>query len=99
MKKLDAEIKQKVKDILKDLPKEKSYDDDEYFCTYELKIYTTYEKGKYDFDEYYHFKGIRQLDKVINEIIKQYKDTLYCIDFKYSYEMDEFDQFTIYEHN
>lgn len=98
MKKLDAEIKQKVKDILKDLPKEKSYDDDEYFCTYELKIYTTYEKGQYDFDEYYQFKGIRQLDKAINEIIKQYKDTLYCIDFKYSYEMDEFDQFTIYEH-
>ena len=23
----------------------------------------------------------------------------YCIDFKYSYEEGEFDQFTIYEHN
>ena len=98
MKKLTLEMKQKVQEILKDLPKEKSWDDDDYFCTYELKIYTTYEEGQYDFDEYHQFKGIRQLEKAINHIIKQYGETLYCIDFKYSYEEGEFDQFTIYEH-
>ena len=99
MKKLTPEITQKIKDILKDLPKEKSYDDDEYFCTYELMVYVNHQDGKYDFDEFYHFKGIRQLEKVVNEIIKDYFITLYCIDFKYSYEEGEFDQFTIYEHN
>ena len=51
-----------------------------------------------DFDEFYGFKGIRELDKAIAAIISQYKDTLYGIDFKYSYEEGEFDQFTIYEH-
>lgn len=99
MKKLDAEIKQKVKDILKDLPKEKSYDDDDYFCTHELMAYKKVDSiHEYDFDDFYHFTGIKQLEIVINEIIKQYGDTLYCIDFKYSYEEGEFDQFTIYTH-
>jgi hypothetical protein len=100
MKKLvSEELTQKVKDILKDLPKQKSWEDDDYFPTYELMIYTTYEEGKYDFHEFHDFKGIRQLEKAIKEIINQYKDTLYCVDFKFSYEEGEFDQFTIYEHS
>jgi hypothetical protein len=92
------DLKQQVKSIIKGLPKQKDWDDDEYFPTYELMVYTTYEQGIYDFDEFYGFKGIRELDKAISSIITQYKDTLYCIDFKYSYEEGEFDQFTIYEH-
>jgi hypothetical protein len=100
MKKLiSIEMTQQIKDTLKGLPKEKDWDDDEYFPTYELMIYTTYEEGKYDFHEFHHFKGIRQLEKAIREIINQYKETLYCIDFKYSHEEGEFDQFTIYTHN
>lgn len=100
MKKLvSPEITQQVKDILKSLPKQKVWDDDEYFPTYELMIYTTYEEGKYDFHEFHGFKGIRQLENSIKEIINQYKETLYCVDFKYSYEEGEFDQFTIYTHN
>ena len=99
MKKLTFEMKEKVQEILKDLPKEKHWNDDEYFTTYELMIYTMYEQGKYDFHDFYGFKGITQLEKSINNIINIYKDSLYCIDFKYSYEEGEFDQFTIYEHN
>lgn len=99
MKKLiSLEMTQQIKDTLKSLPKEKHWDDDEYFPTYELMIYTTYEEGKSDFQEFHHFKGIRQLEKAIKEIINIYKETLYCIDFKYSYEEGEFDQFTIYTH-
>ena len=100
MKKLDDAIKQKVKDILKDLPKEKSYDDEEYFTTYELMVYLKNDNFHgYDFYDFYSFKGIRQLEKTIRHIIYQYSDTLHCIDFKYSYEEGEFDQFTIYTHN
>jgi hypothetical protein len=100
MKKLTLEMKQKVQEILKDLPKEKHWDDDEYFTTYELMIYVKKDTiHEYDFCDFYSFKGIRQLEKKINEIINQYGDTLYCIDFKYSYEEGEFDQFTIYNHN
>ena len=100
MKKLTLEMKEKVQEILKDLPKEKHWDDDEYFITYELMIYVKKDTiHEYDFSDFDSFKGIRQLEKKINEIINQYGDTLHCIDFKYSYEMDEFDQFTIYEHN
>jgi hypothetical protein len=92
------DLKQQVKSIMKGLPKQKDWDDDEYFPTYELMAYTTYEEGQYDFDDFYSFKGIRELEKTIKTIINQYKDNLYCIDFKYSYEEGEFDQFTIYEH-
>jgi hypothetical protein len=100
MKKLTPEIKLKVQEILKDLPKEKDCNDDEYFTTYELMIYVKKDTiHEYDFSDFDSFKGIRQLEKKINEIINQYGDTLYCVDFKYSYEMDEFDQFTIYNHN
>ena len=42
------DLKQQVKSIIKGLPKQKSWDDDEYFPTYELMVYTTYEEGKYD---------------------------------------------------
>jgi hypothetical protein len=92
------DLKQHVKSIIKGLPKQKAWDDDEYFPTYELMVYATYEEGKYDFDEFYGFKGIRELDKAVSAIISKYNETLYCIDFKYSYEEGEFDQFTIYEH-
>lgn len=95
---ISDEIKQQVKSIIKGLPKQKDWDDDEYFTTYELMAYTSYKKNKYDFDDFYSFKGIRELEKTISTIINQYKDNLYCIDFKYSYEEGEFDQFTIYEH-
>ena len=39
MKKLTLEMKEKVQEILKDLPKEKHWNDDDYFCTYEIKIH------------------------------------------------------------
>ena len=99
MKNLTPEMKQKVKDTLKSLPKEKSWDDDDYFTTYELMIYIYQEDGTTDFCDFDSFKGIRELENTINRIIEHYKDKLYCIDFKYSYEEGEFDQFTIYENN
>jgi len=96
--KITKEIKEKVKSILKSLPKEFNLDDDDYFCTYELMVYIYHEDGTTDFSDFDHFKGIGQLNKAIDRIIANYKDTLYCIDFKYSYEEGEFDQFTIYTH-
>ena len=95
---ITKEKKDLVRSILKDLPKEKSWDDDDYFSTYELMIYTHQEDGTTDFHDFDHFNGIRELEKTIKKIVEQYKDNLYCIDFKYSYEEGEFDQVTIYEH-
>jgi len=100
MKKLDAEMKQKIKDVLKDLPKQKDLFADDYFCTHELMVYQKVDGiHGYDFSDFYSFKGIRDLEKTIETIINDYKDTLYCIDLKFSYEEGEFDQFTIYTHN
>jgi hypothetical protein len=100
MKNLTPEINQKVKDTLKSLPKEKSWEHDDYFCTYELMVYKKEDSAnQYDFSDFYYFKGIRQLEKTINDIINEYQDTLYCIDLKYSYKEGDFDQYTIYTHN
>jgi hypothetical protein len=100
MKNLTPEMKQKVKDTLKSLPKEKSWDDDDYFTTYELMVYKKEDSiHQYDFHDFYHFKGISQLEKTINAIINEYQDTLYCIDLKFSYTEGEFDQYTIYTPN
>lgn len=100
MKRISEKIKEQVKKILKDLPREKHWSHDDYFCTYELMVYKKQEGvHEYDFDDFYHFKGISKLEKAVDEIIKSYGDTLYCIDFKFSYEEGEFDQFTIYTHN
>lgn len=99
MKKLTPEITQKVKDILKDLPKEKDLLDEDYFCTHELMVYLkTDDVHGYDFYDFWHFKGISKLESAVDDIIKQYRDRLHCIDFKFSYEEGEFDQFTIYTH-
>lgn len=98
MKKLTPEIRQKVKDILKDLPKEKDLFHEDYFCTHELMVYLKDDVQGYDFHDFWDFKGISQLESRIDDIIKQYGDRLHCIDFKFSYEEGEFDQFTIYNH-
>ena len=53
MKKLTLEMKEKVQEILKDLPKEKHWDDDEYFTTYELMIYVKQDTiHEYDFSDF-----------------------------------------------
>jgi hypothetical protein len=91
--KITKEIKEQIKIIIKQLPKEI----DERL-PYELMIYTYVEDGKTDFRDFDYFEGIGKLNKAIERIISNYKDELYCIDFKYSYEEGEFDQFTIYTH-
>jgi hypothetical protein len=90
--KTSKELKQKIRSIINQLPAE-----NEGRCPYELMIYTTYEEGQSDLEEFYKFNGVISLDKAIDNIIKQYKETLYCIDFKFSEEEGEFDQFTIYK--
>jgi hypothetical protein len=90
--KTSKELKQKIKSIINQLP-----DEIEGRCPYELMIYTTYEEGQSDLEEFYKFNGIKEIDKAIDNIINQYKETLYCIDFKFSEEEGVFDQFTIYK--
>ena len=93
--KITKEIKEQIKAIIKSLPKEI----DERL-PYELMVYTYVDKdGRTDFNDFDYFEGIGKLNKAIERIISNYKDELYCIDFKYSYEEGEFDQFTIYKHN
>jgi hypothetical protein len=93
--KITKEIKEKIKGIIKQLPKEI----DERL-PYELMVYTYVDdNGRTDFNDFDGFEGIGKLNKAIERIISNYKDKLYCIDFKYSFEEGEFDQFTIYTHN
>ena len=93
--KIKKEIKEQIKAIIKSLPKEI----DERL-PYELMVYTYVDNnGMTDFNDFDGFEGISQLNKAIDRIISNYKDNLYCIDFKYSYEEGEFDQFTIYTHS
>ena len=89
-------IKMQVKDIIRQLPKELPFDHPDFFTTYELMIYTNQEDGDWDLEDFSHFKGMRELDKVIKKIDNQYGDRLNHIDFKWSEEEGEFDQITIY---
>lgn len=89
-------IKNEIKAIMRQLPKELDWEHPEHFTTYELMIYINQENRDFDFDEFSHFKGLTNLDKVIKKIIKDYGETLNHIDFKWSYEEGEFDQMTIY---
>ena len=52
--------------------------------------------GDCDLDDFHYFKGIRNLEKAIEQVIKNYGHQLSHIDFKWSEEEEEFDQFTIY---
>ena len=92
--KINKEIKEQIKGIIKQLPKEI----DERL-PYELMVYTYIDdNGNTDFSDFDYFEGIGKLNKAIERVISNYKDNLYCIDFKYSYEEGDFDQFTIYTH-
>ena len=96
---ITPEIKKKIQKTLKSLPKEKPLFDDDYFCTYELMAYVKVDNGNdFDFNDFWHFKGIRQLEKTMNDIVNHYKDDLYCVDLKFSEEEGDFDQYTIYTH-
>jgi hypothetical protein len=90
-----AENKARIKDCIKSIPKS-IYD---YYngSPYELMIYVKRPNDDWDLDDFDYFKGMRGLEKTIGNIIEQYGDELSHIDFKWSDEEDEFDQFTIYK--
>ena len=62
---------------------------------YELMIYIKCGNNDSDLHDFTSFKGIKELDKKINKIINDYKNDLYCIDFKWSEREDDFNQITI----
>ena len=95
--KVSAENKALIKDCIKAIPKSVY----EYYngSPYELMAYVHTSDGDCDLDDFYYFKGIRNLEKAIEQVIKIYGHQLSHIDFKWSEEEDEFDQFTIYENN
>ena len=88
-------IKNEIKAIMKQLPK-MGWDDPDYFTTYELMIYVNQDNGDWDLADFDSFKDLRDLDKVVKKIIKDYGKELNHIDFKWSEEEGEFDQMTIY---
>ena len=92
--KVSAENKAEIKDCIKAIPKSVY----EYYngSPYELMAYVHTSDGDCDLDDFYNFKGIRDLEKAIERVIKTYGHQLSHIDFKWSEEEDEFDQFTIY---
>lgn len=92
--KVSAENKALIKDCIKAIPKS-VYD---YYngSPYELMSYIYTSDGDCDLDDFYSFKGMRDLEKAIERIRESYGHQLSHIDFKWSEEEDEFDQFTIY---
>ena len=92
--KVSAENKAEIRDCIKAIPKS-VYD---YYngSPYELMAYIHTSDGDCDLDDFYDFKGISDLEKAIERVIKNYGHQLSHIDFKWSEEEDEFDQFTIY---
>lgn len=96
--KVSAENKALIKECIKTIPKG-IYD---YYngSPYELMIYENQEMPwgwDWDLSDFDYFKRVSDLEKTIERIIKQYGKTLSHIDFKWSTEEDEFDQFTIYQ--
>lgn len=96
--KVSAENKAKIKDCIKAIPKSVY----EYYngSPYELMIYEQRQMPwgwDYDLDDFDYFKEIKGLEKTIEDIIERYGNKLSHIDFKWSDEEDEFDQFTIYK--
>jgi hypothetical protein len=93
--KTTKELRQRIKSIISNIPS----DICEYYSNrpYELMIYIKRGDDDFDLDDFTTFKGIRELDKSINKIIDNYKENLFCIDFKWSMREDDYDQFTIYK--
>ena len=89
-------IKTQIKSIMKQLPKQLPIDHPDYFTTFELMIYTNKEGNDWDLDDFDSFKDLRDLDKVVKKIIKDYGKELNHIDFKWSEEEGDYDQMTIY---
>ena len=89
-------IKTQIKSIMKQLPKQLPYDHPDYFTTFELMIYTNKDSNDWDLDDFDSFKDLRDLDKVVKKIIKDYGKELNHIDFKWSEEEGDYDQMTIY---
>ena len=85
-----AEIKRLIKRIT---PNVYEYYDDK---PYELMVYEKLPNKDYDLSDFYSFK-LSNLERVVKGIIKDYGKDLYCIDFKWSEEEGDFDQFTIYK--
>ena len=92
--KLSNELKNRINSLIKGIPS----DICEYYSNrpYELMIYIKCGTNDSDLHDFTSFKGIKELDKKINKIINDYKNELYCIDFKWSEREDDFDQITIY---
>jgi hypothetical protein len=78
-----------VRNLIKQLPKT------EEFLTYELMIYEGENEDEWDLSGMTQFKGIKQMEKSIERAISNYADITH-IDFKFSFEEGEFDQFTIW---
>ena len=93
--KLSNELKNRINSLIKGIPS----DICEYYSNrpYELMIYIKCGTNDSDLHDFTSFKGIKELDKKINKIINDYKDELYCIDFKWSEREDDFNQITIYK--
>ena len=85
-----AEIKRLIKRIS---PNVYEYYDER---PYELMVYVKLPNKDWDLSDFYSFK-LSNLEKVVKGIIKDYGNDLYCIDFKWSEDEGEFDQFTIYK--
>jgi hypothetical protein len=60
-------------------------------------IYVKRPNDDWDLEDFDYFKGMVNLEKRIEANIKHYGDELSHIDFKWSVEDGEFDQFTIYK--
>lgn len=92
--KVTAKDQTKIKRLISRIPK--FYDENHY----ELFIYE-FQDGCEDWDldlNFANFDGtMTNLEKVVNDIIKQSEKRLSHIDFKYADRPGDFDQFTIYK--
>jgi hypothetical protein len=96
--KVSAENKARIKSCIKSIPKS-VYDYDN-GSPYELMIYVKKEMPwgwDWDLSNFDYFKNMKELENAIQRNIQQYGSELNHIDFKWSEEEDEYDQFTIYK--
>jgi len=92
--KISTELKYEIRNCIKAIPKRVF----PYYngSPYELLIYEKRGEEDCELVDFTTFEGMKDLDKRIQIVINHYKN-LSHIDFKWSEEEDEFDQFTIFE--